>query len=93
MKIKDYINKIVAIAMVVALVSGFQLENAEGAMTTFESTIGIEEAYAGPCGRRGCDGRISDCDGTSYTVFAIGNVEITRYCTGVKSNPEELESM
>tara|TARA_R110002073_G_scaffold63924_1_gene160174 strand:+ start:1263 stop:1538 length:276 start_codon:yes stop_codon:yes gene_type:complete len=89
MKIKNYINKIVAIAAVVALVSGVQFNNAEGKMTTFESTIGIEEAYAGPCGRRGCDGKISDCDGTSYTIFAVGNIEITRYCTGEKATLQE----
>lgn len=86
MKIKTYLNKIVAIAAVVALVSGFQFNNAEGAMVTLESTIGMEEAYAGPCARRGCDGKISDCDGTTYTIFAIGNIEITRYCTGDKIN-------
>ena len=56
MKIKNYINKIVAIAMVVALVSGFQFNNSEGTMTSLESMIGIEEAYAGPCARAGCIG-------------------------------------
>jgi len=86
MKIKNYINKIVAIVTLVALVSGFQYKNTEGTMRTLESTIEIEEAYAGPCGRRGCDGKISDCDGTAYTVFAVGNIEITRYCTGEKQD-------
>jgi hypothetical protein len=93
MKVKNYINKIVAVAAVVALVSGFQLNNAEGGMTTLESTIGIEEAYAGPCGRRGCEGRISDCDGTSYNVLVLGNLEIKRFCTGTKSTLEEVEAL
>jgi len=61
MKIKQYINKIVAIAAVVALVSGFQVSNAEGTMATLESTIGIEEAYAGACSDNGCIGGNDKC--------------------------------
>lgn len=86
MKIKNYINKIVAIAAVVALVSGFQLENTEGAMATFESTIGIEEAYAGPCGNRGCDGQPVYC--ATYVVFEIGGIQVMRHCDGEKKEKE-----
>lgn len=90
MKIKQYVNKLVAIAAVVALVSGFQFSNAEGTMSTLESTIGIEKAYAGPCGRRGCDGSNAYCD--TYSVLEIGGIHIVRHCDGVKTSIEEVES-
>lgn len=66
MKIKNYLNKIVAIVAVVALVSGFQLNNAEGKMISLDSAIGIEEAYAGPCGREGCVGGPDLCVTVSW---------------------------
>lgn len=89
MKIKQFLNKIVAIAAVFALVSGFQFNTAEGSMATLESAIGMEEAYAGPCGRRGCDGSNVYCD--SYTILEIGGVHIIRHCDGVKKDsPLEL---
>ncbi len=80
MKIKNYINKVVAIAAVVALVSGFQLGNAEGTMTTLESTVGIEEAYAGPCGDAGCDGKPGYCG--TVTVIKVFKWRATKDCTG-----------
>ena len=55
-------------------------------MTTFESTIGIEEAYAGPCGRRGCDGQPVYC--ASYVVFELGGIQIIRHCDGEKEEEE-----
>jgi hypothetical protein len=86
MKIKNYINKIVAIAAVVALVSGFQLENTEGVMATFESTIGLEEAYAGPCGAAGCEGKTGYC-GKEVTVVKVLDWELKKECHGEdKSN-------
>ena len=90
MKIKTYLNKIVAIAAVVALVSGFQFNNAEGAMVTLESTIGMEEAYAGPCGNRGCDGSNAYCD--TYAVLEIAGIRVLRDCKGVKNTSEEIKS-
>lgn len=61
MKIKNYINKIVAIAMVVALVSGFQFNSESGSMETIPIIIGMEEAYAGPCNDNGCIGGNDKC--------------------------------
>ena len=80
MKIKQYINKLVAIAAVVALVSGVQFSNAEGTMATLESAIGIEEAYAGPCGDAGCDGKPGYCG--TVTVIKIFKFRMTKDCTG-----------
>ncbi|MFY0685022.1 MAG: hypothetical protein JXR20_10755 [Balneola sp.] len=82
MNIKHYINKFVAILALATLVSGFQFNNAQGAMVNLESAVGIEEAYAGPCGRRGCDGSAAYCD--SYTVFEVGGIVVERHCDGVK---------
>ena len=90
MKIKQYLNKIVAIAAVITLVSGFQISTADGSMATLESTTGVEKAYAGPCGRRGCDGSPAYCD--AYTVFEIGGVHVIRHCDGVKKDsPDQLQ--
>ncbi len=61
MKIKNYINQFVAILTVVTLVSGFQISTNDGMVNTFESVIGIEEAYAGPCNDNGCIGGDDDC--------------------------------
>ncbi len=69
----------------------FHRVNNDGMVNTIESAIGIEEAYAGPCGRRGCEGRVGDCDGTSYTIFAIGDLEIYRYCKGIKKSEDQFE--
>ena len=82
MKIKQYINKLVAITAVFALVSGFQFSNAEGAMATLESTIGIEEAYAGPCGDAGCVGSTGYC-GIEVTVLKVLDWELKKECHGV----------
>lgn len=80
MKIKQYLNKIVAIAAVVTLVSGFQISTADGSMATLESTIGIEEAYAGPCGDAGCDGKPGYCG--TVTIIKIFKFRATKDCTG-----------
>ncbi|MEP1152308.1 MAG: hypothetical protein ABJH08_11325 [Balneola sp.] len=82
MNIKHYINKFVAILALATLVSGFQFNNAQGAMVNLESAVGIEEAYAGPCGNRGCDGQPVYCD--SYVVFEVGGVQVIRHCNGKK---------
>lgn len=94
MKIKNLLANVVAILTVITLIGGFQINaaeqvtNQEQVITVVETVMGVDEAYAGPCSRRGCDGRLSDCDGTNYTVFALGNLEFTRYCTGTKLNSE-----
>ncbi|MTI88325.1 MAG: hypothetical protein FH748_10185 [Balneolaceae bacterium] len=81
MSIKKYINNFVAILAVVTLVSGFQISDSQGIVQSLETTIGVEEAYAGPCGRRGCDGTAVYC--TSYVVLEIGNTRWIRDCEGV----------
>ncbi len=89
MKIKNYINQFVAILTVVTLVSGFQISTNDGMVNTFESVIGIEEAYAGPCGRRGCVGKVGYC--TTYVILEIGGVQMVRHCDGdKKSDVDEI---
>jgi len=66
MKFKNYINKFVAIVAVIALVGGFQLNLESGSMETIPTIIGIEEAYAGPCGREGCIGGPDLCVTVSW---------------------------
>ncbi len=87
MKIKNYINQFVAILTVVTLVSGFQISTNDGMVSTIESAIGIEEAYAGPCGRRGCSGTEGFC--TAYAVVEVGAFKMMRYCEGKKSSDGE----
>jgi len=80
MKIKQYFNRIVAIATFATLVSGVQFTNTDGTMTNFDSTFGIEEAYAGPCGDAGCDGKPGYCG--TVTVVKVFKFRITKDCTG-----------
>ena len=49
----------------------------------------VQEACAGPCSRRGCDGTNDLC--TSYTAVEIGNIRIIRDCEGTPL-PEEGDS-
>ena len=80
MKIKNYINKVVAIAAVVALVSGFQFSNAEAEPSKTISSIGLEAAYAGPCADAGCDGLPGYCG--TVTVIKIFGLRVTKDCVG-----------
>ncbi|MCH2450475.1 MAG: hypothetical protein MK198_10055 [Gracilimonas sp.] len=82
MKLKTYVNNIVAIIAIVTLVGGFQVSRGESAkeLVSIESKLGLNEAYAGPCARRGCDGMPSYC--TSYYVIEIGNGGWLRHCNG-----------
>lgn len=52
-----------------------------------EISAHVEEAYAGPCGRRGCEGNSGDC-GEAHTVLEIGGIEITRHCKGSKASQQ-----
>ncbi len=87
MRIKNYINQFVAILTFVTLVSGFQISTNDGMVNTIESAIGIEEAYAGPCGNKGCTGKEGFC--TSYVVLEIGGIQVVRYCSGIKRNDDD----
>lgn len=87
MKIKTYISNVVAALTLVALVSGFQVKSAEVEVLSTEKGIGIEEAYAGPCERRGCDGEPVYC--TSYYIVEIGNGGIIRHCEGTPLEEDE----
>ncbi|MFA5669691.1 MAG: hypothetical protein WC967_10615 [Balneolaceae bacterium] len=87
MKIKAYINNIAALVTVLMLVGGFQMSTSTTnslipSNISLDTVLGIEEAYAGPCGRRGCNGSENLC--TSYTVLEIRGIQITRYCSGIK---------
>jgi hypothetical protein len=96
MKIKTWINNIIAIFAVVTLVGGFQVDSAADSQLTsaavsIETAIGVEEAYAGPCGRRGCDGSNTYCG--TYTVLEIGGIHIVRHCDGNKKETEKQIEM
>ena len=55
MKLRKAINLILSLFIFGILVSGFQIEDSNSkTMSSILSLVGIEEAYAGPCGRRGC---------------------------------------
>ncbi|MEX0722965.1 MAG: hypothetical protein WD053_03765 [Gracilimonas sp.] len=64
----------------VALVSGFQIQSSETEVISLEKVIGIEEAYAGPCGDAGCDGNPGYC-GTTTVVKVLG-WRVTKDCVG-----------
>jgi len=62
MNTKTYINKIGVLAVLVVLLSGFQISStANDELITFQNAIGIEKAYAGPCGDDGCVGGNDPC--------------------------------
>ncbi|MFD2532444.1 hypothetical protein ACFSVN_08310 [Gracilimonas halophila] len=87
MKLKAYITNIVAILSLVILVSGFQIQLSESDDISLEGIVGMETAYAGPCGAAGCDGADMYC--TSVTVVHIGNWQMKKDCKG--NPPEEKE--
>jgi len=88
MKIKSFISNIVAALTLVALVSGFQVQSTEAGVLSLEKAVGIEEAYAGPCGSAGCDGLDMYC--TSVTVFHIGDIQILKDCDGTPLDDDKL---
>lgn len=86
MKVKTYINNIIAVVTLVVLVSGFQIsaENSDATsnnLTSVESILGVKEAYAGPCGDAGCVGKTGYC-GKEVTVVKILNWELDKECHG-----------
>lgn len=92
MKIKTWLNNIIAVIAVLTLVGGFQVNTSadgqlESTAVSIESVINVEEAYAGPCGRRGCDGQPVYC--TSYVVMEIGGIQVIRHCKGKKTQVSE----
>ncbi|MFP8488533.1 hypothetical protein ACKGJO_05475 [Gracilimonas sp. Q87] len=80
MKIKNYTSQIIAMLTLVFLVSGFQLKSTDSETRSLENIVGIEEAYAGPCGDAGCDGSPGYC-GTTTVVKVLG-WRITKDCVG-----------
>jgi uncharacterized low-complexity protein len=85
MRIKTYISNAIAVFTLIALVSGFQFSTEKSTtasenLTSIESVLGIEDAYAGPCGRAGCDGEPTYC--TAVTVLNIGSIQIIKHCQG-----------
>ena len=83
MSFKKTINRMLGFLIFGFLVTGFQIQDGKSeTMNSILSIIGVEEAYAGPCSRRGCDGEIGTCNNTCYMVFEIGNVAARRCCNG-----------
>ncbi|TYP93631.1 hypothetical protein LX73_1338 [Fodinibius salinus] len=54
--------------------------------------VQTQKAFAGPCGRRGCEGSKGDC-GESHTVIEIGPIEIIRHCNGTDMDEPKKESI
>ena len=95
MKLKTYLNNLIAIVALITLVGGFQISSD----TTISSLIKSEtelienEAYAGPCGRAGCDGEPVYCK--PVVVLSIGSIEMIKHCKGTppQKQNEEIESI
>lgn len=83
-----------ALVTVLMLVGGFQMSTSTAnqlipSNISLDTVLGIEEAYAGPCGRRGCDGEKTYC--TTYYIIEIGDGGIIRHCKGTPLEEEEEE--
>ena len=95
MKIKNYTSQIIAMLTLVFLVSGFQLSSGTtiSGFITSESDIITNEAYAGPCGRAGCDGEPVYCK--PVVVLSIGSIEMIKHCKGTppEKQNEEIQSI
>lgn len=91
MKFKTFLNNLIAIFAILALAGGFQIssENIVTDLVTTESEIVMNEAYAGPCGRAGCDGQPTYCE--PVVVFNIGSIEVIKHCKGTPPEEEQLE--
>jgi hypothetical protein len=81
MKFKIYITNIIAALTLVVLVSGFQIQFSESDDASIEGIVGIETAYAGPCGAAGCVGKTGYC-GKEVTVIKILDWELDKECHG-----------
>lgn len=81
MKFKAYITNIVAILSLVVLVSGFQIQLSESDDISLEGIVGMQTAYAGPCGAAGCVGKKGYC-GKEVTVIKFFDWEIDKECHG-----------
>ncbi|HSH24764.1 MAG TPA: hypothetical protein VLA13_04420, partial [Massilibacterium sp.] len=78
---KSYIQNIAAIVTVLMLVGGFQLNSTDYSKSgtdyfSLDKAFGIEEAYAGPCGDAGCDGKPGFCG--SVTVVKVLKWSVTK---------------
>lgn len=54
-------GNLLAMLLILGLVSGFQIGTQEGTIQSINSSIGIEEAYAGVCSDNGCIGGKDVC--------------------------------
>lgn len=81
MKIKTYISNAIAIFTLIMLVGGFQFNNVNTEVNTTDKLLGVEEAYAGPCGSAGCVGKTGYC-GKEVTVVKILDWELDKECYG-----------
>jgi hypothetical protein len=95
MKIKNYTSQFIAMLTLVFLVSGFQLssETTISGLLTNESEIIANEAYAGPCGRAGCDGEPLYCK--PVVVLSIGSIDMIKHCKGTppEKQDEDIQSI
>lgn len=93
MKIKTYIQHLLATVVLIMLVGGFQFttdnESKTSTISLTESILGVEEAYAGPCADAGCDGDSGYCGTT--TVVKLFGLRITKDCVG--SEPGEFPTL
>ena len=85
---KRILPAILAVCITGFLVAGFQIPDPNSEkMHNILYFLGLEEAYSGPCGRRGCEGDVGEC--TSYVVFELGNTVVIRHCKGTMSEDSE----
>ena len=89
MKSNNVLKNIVAICTVFILVAGFQVSANGSSISSLETSLGMKATNTGPCASRGCDGQPVYC--TSYTVFEVGKIIVTRHCDGEKAGPAEVE--
>ncbi|MFN1835977.1 hypothetical protein AB2B38_012000 [Balneola sp. MJW-20] len=80
MKIKTILSNTMAAVILFAMVSGFQVESDQGNLTLIDKALGVEQAYAGPCGDAGCDGKAGYCG--TVTVIKLFNWRLKKDCSG-----------
>lgn len=86
---RNSLSNLIAALVVVMLISGFQLnETTAGKISTIDSMLGIEEAYAGRCNDNGCIGGSDKC---MEVKILWGAFQRTCWTTVKSDGPKELQ--
>lgn len=88
---KTILSNLLAVSTFLILIAGYQVSEPDkgDSLISLGSYLGIEEAYAGPCGDAGCDGEPGLCG--KITVIKFFSWEATRTCKGSKPGNELLD--